>query len=186
MPVGLTNLAIELTERETALVSRIDFGRKGRQHRADSWRPIADAMLELMTSLLERNAIPVARWRFFTDAECFIGGHGLSHLQTFEKHGKQGADVFRDGNFVQHLRYFLYGPDLPKLVIKDFQGKIEDCGEPFNGTDALAVADFARKLTRSRRLHAHRAAEEFYKLALEWGLDPGDARSVRDFVKRVR
>jgi len=80
----------------------------------------------------------------------------------------------------------LYGPDLPKPVLAAFQQKVIDCGEPFTSGDSITVGDFARHLTRSHHLEAGIAAEEFYKLALDCGLDSGGARSVRDAVKTVR
>jgi hypothetical protein len=177
-------LAIALTEAEKALVQKIDFDPSG--HNADSWRPSADAIEELMRSLLARHAIPEARLRFFDDADYRIGGHGRSRLQGFQKNGTDGADIVRHGNFVKYLRYFLYGPALPDSMIEALQRKVTACGKPFTGSDALEVADLARSLTRSHGLEPHRAAEEFYKLALDCRLDADDARTVRDRVKRAR
>ena len=186
MRAHVSDLEIELTEREKALVSQIDFTFSATSHNSDSWRSMADAMEELMGSLLERNAIPEARRRFFEDPAYFIGGRGLSHLQVFQKNGTLGPAIFRHGNFVKYLRYFVYGPDLPRPVIEAFQRKVIDCGKPFTSGDSITVGDFARQLTRSHRLEAGSSAEEFYKLALDCGLDAGDARSVRDTVKKLR
>lgn len=184
MSNSLADLSIELTDKEKSLAARIDFNAAG-THNADSWLPIADAMEELMNSLMEREAIPLARWKFFTTPEYFIGGHGRSRLQRFED-GTHGADVFRHGNFAKYLRYFLYGPDLPGLVIEAFQRKVVSCGKPFTSSDALDVAHFARDLTRSHGIDRHKAPDEFYKLALDCDMDTGDARTVRDSVMQVR
>jgi hypothetical protein len=186
MRANASDLEIELTERETALVSQIDFDPSAISHNADSWRVIADAMEELMRSLLKRNAIPEARRRFFEEPAYFIGGRGLSHLQVFEKNGTYGPAIFRHGNFLKYLRYFVFGPDLPKPVIETFLQKVVDCGEPFTSGDTISVGDFARQLTRSHGLDAGIAAEEFYKLALDCRLDAGKARFVRDTVKKLR
>jgi hypothetical protein len=182
MRAAIADFAIQLTDKESVLASRIDFNPEKQNY--ESWKPIADAMAELMASLLERGAIPLARRKFFT--EPFIGGHGRSHMQVFEGNGTRGDDIFRHPNFVKYLRYFLHGADLPKTVIEAFQRKVIGCGEPFTGSDALEVADFARQITRSHGLDTHTAPEEFYKLALDCGLDPGDARSVRDTVMKMR
>ncbi len=176
---------IELTEREKVLISKINFEPSETVHDRASWRPIADAMEELMRSLRDRNAIPELRRKFFTDPKLFIGGHGCSHRQWFERRGTRGDAIFRHGNFVKFLRYFVYGPALPKAIIESFQQKVIDCGS-FTSGDRGTVCDFARQLTRSHGLEAGNAAEEFYKLALECGLDANDAHSVRDVVKRVR
>jgi hypothetical protein len=107
-------------------------------------------------------------------------------LQGFQKNGTDGADIVRHGHFVEYLRYFLYGPELPDSVIEAFQHKVIACGKPFTGSDSLEVADHARALTRSHGLEPHGAAEEFYKLALDCSLGAEDARTVRDRVKKVR
>src|SRR5260370_327497 len=186
MPILFPRLAIEIPERERVLASDIDFNPEPGPYKADSWRPTADAMEELMHSLLERNAIPLARRKYFSDPEYFVGGHGRSRLQTFEKNGTRGNEIFRHCNFLKYLRYFLYGPDLPKPAIAAFQKKVIACGSPFTGSDSLEVAVFARGLTRSHALDTHAAPEEFYKLALDCGLDAGDARTVRDSVMQVK
>jgi hypothetical protein len=171
--------AIALTDKEIILASRIDFNPS-----SDSHNP--DAMEELMRSIMERGAIPLARRKYFTNPEYLIGGRGRSRRQVFEGNGTRGIEIFRHPNFVKYLRYFLYGPDLPQAVIEEFNGKVVDCGEPFTGSDALEVASFARELTRSRRLDKRKAPNEFYKLALDCGLDAWDARTVRDGVMKVR
>ena len=186
MRAAVTNLAIDLTERERDLVSRIDFNPSARSHDADSWRPVADAMYELTHSLLQRSAIPEARIKFFTDPKYFVGGHGLSRRQVFERNGTHGDAIFRHGNFVKYLRYFLYGPDLPQPVIENFRQKIADCGSPFTSRDALTLGDATRRIARSHHLNPGDAAEEFYKLALDCGLDADDAHSIRDSVKKLR
>jgi hypothetical protein len=176
--------AIELTERETVLVSQV-FAPSATPRDAASWRIIADAMEELMRSLRERNAIPEARWKFFSNPTFFPNGHGSSRRQSFEKNGTRGKEIFRDPNFVKYLRYFVYGPNLPMPVIEAFQQKIAECGTLFTSGDSTMIRDFARQLARSNGLN-HEDAEEFYKLALESGLDANDALSVRNVVKQVR
>jgi len=59
-------------------------------------------------------------------------------------------------------------------------------GEPFTPGDALTVSDAALQITRSHGLNPGDAAEEFYKLAIDYGLDPNDARYIRDIIKKVR
>lgn len=186
MTPSKTSLAIKLTECEKDLVSRIDFSPSTLKHDQKSWLAVAEAMHELMASLLRRNAIPETRWKTFTDPEYFIGGHGLSHYQTFEKNGIRKDAIFRHPHFAKFLWYFLFGPDLPQSAIDAFQNQISDCGEPFTSQDALKIAESARSTTRLNGLDAGYAAEEFYKLALESGLDVHDARVVRDKAKGLR
>jgi hypothetical protein len=177
----LTNLAIELTQEEQALVGRVNF----HPSPGGDWDAIADAVETLMNRLLERKAIPAARLKFIADARYNVGGHGSSRSEIIERNGKP-LPLFRNPAFLKHLHYCLYGPDLDAAVIEEFKLKVIACGEPFTGSDALEVADFARQLTRSRGLDRHKAPTEFYKLALDCGLDADDARSVRDSVMTVR
>jgi len=118
---------------------------------------------------------------------------GLFHRRSWpvasaEVHGRrdQSDDVFRHGNFVKYLRYFLYGPDLPETVIESFQRKVIRCGKPFTSSDANEIADFARGLTRSHGLDTYKAPGEFYKLALDCQLDTEDAGVIRQSVMQVR
>src|ERR1035438_2376754 len=48
MRANASDLEIELTEPEKALVSQIDFNFSATSHDANSWRPMADAMEEVM------------------------------------------------------------------------------------------------------------------------------------------
>lgn len=178
---GKKGLAVELTETEKALLARIDFDP---EHDADAWPGIADAMEALTRSLITRGAVPEPRLRYIDNAEYNVGGHGSSRWQIIERNGRE--PVLRNPAFLKHLHYFLYGPDLPDDVIQPFQEKVRRCGKPFTGSDALELAEFARGLTRARGLDTYKAPKEFYKLALDCGLDAGDARSVRDSVMKVR
>jgi len=177
----MADLQIELTERETALASQIPFDSSLAGYNAASWRPIADAMEELMSSLEARNAIPEPRKRFFEDPAYCVRGRGFSRREIFKKNVTRGSDIYRDGNFVKYLRYFVFGPDLPVPVMEAFQEKAKSMSG-----DSIALGDLGRQLTRSHGLNAGEAAEEFYKLALDCGRGADDARVVRDRVKKMR
>ena len=53
---------------------------------------------------------------------------------------------------MKHLRYFVYDASLPDHVIEAFRQNVIDCGESFTGSDALALVECARQLTRSHNL----------------------------------
>ncbi len=177
----MKKLAIDLAQHEQTLVARIDFDPRP----GVDWENIADAVDELVKLLLERKAIPEARLKFVADAKYNIGGHGSSRAEIIERNGKP-LPLFRNPAFLKYLHYWLYGPDLDTAVIKAFQTKVIECGNPFTGSDAIEVADFARQLTRSHNVDRHNAPTEFYKLALDCGLDADDARIVRDSVMKAR
>jgi hypothetical protein len=175
---------VELTPAEKALVEKIDFAPSRQTHDPEAAQEMCNTAGELTRALLRRKAIPEVRTRFFTDPAYNVGGRGSSRLQVFEKNGTRGDAIFRHPHFLKYLRYFLYGPDLPEPVIHAFQQKVLDCG-PVTSGDIVPLGDYAKQLTRSRGLDKGKA-DEFYKLALDCGLDEGEARSIRDAVKKAR
>ena len=177
--------SIELTDDERELLREIIFpphplGGAGDEAR----RASVDPAQRLTLSLIERQAIPPVRWRYFDDADLNIGQH-RSRKATFEGHGNRGAAIYRHAGFLKFLRYFVFGPDLPGETMSGYAQLIEEC-EPVRSGDQEAFCDFARHETRSRGLERKLAAEEFFKLSLELGLDDWTSRAVRDAVMRMR
>jgi hypothetical protein len=177
--------AVELTESENALIARIDFKPSLSPHDYEAVLANSEAPLALAKSLLARKAIPEPRRRWFEDSACNIGGRGDSRQDAFAKKGIRGDDMFRHPHFRKYLRYFVYGPDLPATVLDGFAEKVSGCGTVTSG-DIIPLGEYAKQQTRAHGLDGGRAAEEFYKLALECGLDEYEARSIRHAVKTAR
>jgi hypothetical protein len=173
---------IELTPAENEFAVQLNLNSTRRVH-GDTLTTAGAVASRLMESLLERQAIPDIRMRYFTDPELNIGGRGRSRKQVFEDNGRHGSQIFRDGNFLKHLRYFVYGPELPSAVITRFQEKVGDCQLITSG-DILPLADLARSLLQKSKPATIDAAEEVFKLALECGLTFSESRLIRDRVKR--
>lgn len=176
---------VELTVPEQELLKGIEFDLSLNRHDADFARKNGETVLELMRSLIQRNAIPEIRTRVFTEPEFFIGGRGSSHLDVFKRNGTSGDAVFRHPHFLKYFHYFLFGPDLPKPIVEAFCQTVSDCA-PVTSGDVETLSVKAKELTRRHHLEKHEAAEAFYRLALECELDEGTARMIRDYVKRVR
>jgi hypothetical protein len=177
---------IELTVEEKALLGRIDFGPASpEKHNPEHWNAVGEAALGLMKSLIARKAIPDVRSKYFTDSEFNVGGRGRSRAEVFEKNGTSGEAIFRHPHFLTYLHYFLYGPDLPPPVTEAFREKIADMGL-ITSSDIVPLGAFARQLTRDHRLRGGDPAEEFFKLALDCGLELYEAQSIRESVKSVR
>jgi hypothetical protein len=166
-------LKIALTENETALLEKIDFTYK---------TPYVGAMMqagkELTHSLLDRNAIPQHRIRFFTDPAYSIDRRS-SVKQRFERNTN---DVYGHPDFLKYLHYFVFGPSLPVQVIQKFEDEVRACGNVTSG-DTGPLTNLARTLRKQHGLDPRDAAEEFYKLCLEFEIDIGTARSIRDSVR---
>jgi hypothetical protein len=169
--------------QEEAWLDKISFG-EAENH--DVLRTSCDAAAPLARSLLARGAIPEVRIRYFCDPKLNIGGHGKSRKQVFEANGTSGEAILRDGNFLKYLKYFLFGPDLPDPTINEFIKIVED-----DLGSSGEVREQLRRFVRAetRRLPSQRAqdfAEEFFKLALESGLDLSLAVSIRDAARTTK
>ena len=167
---------IELAEDEAALLKRIDFNQQSNESLSLSCKACAILML------LQRNAIPVQRLRYFDDPE-FNGGK-KSRMEVFEWNGTSGAAIFSHGNFLPHLRYFIHGAALPEHIKVEMTKLV---GDPSNFTcgDLEPIRRLARHFVRSSRLGAS-AADKFFQLMNDIGLSPYDADSVRRAVLSVR
>lgn len=121
---------------------------------------------KLARSLLMRRAIPEIRYRYFTDPELNTGRRHGSRKEAFEQNGTKGDAILEHGHFLPDLKYFIFGPNLPQDVITRFAELVEDDA----GAEVFAfVRSAVRQLSREHRLDA---AEEFFKLAVELGMEP--------------
>jgi hypothetical protein len=174
---------IPLTEAEKALLERIEFDAL-KIRAPEQVKAICSAARELTLSLLNRKAVPDHRVQWFTAPEHNIGGHKSSRKENLERNAN-GGDVLSHVHFLPYLRYFIFGPQLPSVVIDRFGDAVRECGMVTSG-DIIPLGDPAKRLTRDYRVDKHDAAEEFYKLALEHRMVDYQARSIRDRVKKSR
>jgi hypothetical protein len=178
---------VALTDGEADLFSKVNF------HVGDR-RPVGDlraatiasgeAAARLMESLLERDAIPHVRLRFFTDPEFNIGTK-RSRLEVFENHGLHDSAVFEHPHFAAYLKYFVEGPDLSRATMLEFCRIINE-EILTSGMLFTRLQKFVRAEVRRLRLDPSEAGDEFYKLALEIGYNESYARSMRSAAKSVR
>lgn len=174
---------IQLTPEEDELLKTIDFDLS--QSDWEVRTACLNAAAALTESLLERGAIPEIRRRYLTDPELNIGGHRKSRMQGFTDHGLREDAIFRHGNFLRYLRYFINGPDLPEATVAGFRTIVEDDA----GTSG-EVLDHLCRFTRSavRRglpVERYKVPEEFFKLALECELDLHIAKCVRESAQKA-
>lgn len=175
--------AIALTGEETALLNQIRFDAADIANPAEH-HANGNAVVALLRLLHVRRPIPVHRQSCFTDPAYNVGGHGKSRQQIFEGNGCHGEQIARHAHFLPHLCYMLFGAKLPAAAIAEFEEAVVECGEITSG-DALILSDAAKKIARAHYLDGA-AAEEFYKLALDAGLDVDFARHVRDAVRPLK
>lgn len=140
-------------------------------------------MLRLLKSLVDRDAIPEVRVRYWSDPDFQTGRVKTSYKGLFERNGRQGEEIYTHPHFLKYLRYFLFGAQLPERVIAEFE---EVVGNPewLTSGDVTEITKGTRRLVRECGLLGE--DEEFYRLALDMGLGQLFAKTVRDAVKQVR
>lgn len=176
---------IELPPEEIVMVDAIQFDPLAFGDNHQAFNENADLAYRLITSLLERDAIPGQRIRYFTDPKYNPGGRGSSRKQSFERNGTRGDAMLRHPHFLKYLRYFIHGANLPSSILTAFAQAVEDCG-PITSGDIAPLGATARLLARSHRLEPKTAADEFYKLCLDLDLGPDGAGSIRSSVQQLR
>jgi hypothetical protein len=173
--------AIELTEAEEVILTEIKMDPHLLGDYVDAKRN-GVLVQKLIKSLISRQAFPEARIRYFVDPNYNVGGRGTSHRAIFERNGTRGENIYGHPRFLPFLRYFLAGAQLPVAVIDSFCREVLNCGAVTSG-DIIPLGKWARQQARLHHLESTQAREEFYKLALDCGLSPDHARSIRNAVR---
>lgn len=166
--------SVELTDDETKLYELL---LPDSPDTSTEWTPIADAMEALFKSLIERNAIPKMRLHIFDDPK-YAETRNKSPKQIFEANGTSGYRIYRHQHFIEYLHYFINGPDLPADVINGFCKILNDDA----GTSGMILDQlrrFVRSCIREHGLDRRSAASNFYKLAIELGMNRNLSRSIR-------
>lgn len=173
--------AIKLTDNESVILSGIELDQSALDH--EQYKRQGPMVLNLLKLLAERNAIPEVRLRYWSDPDYQIGRLKASHKGLFERNGRQGDEIYTHPHFLKYFRYFLFGAQLPTGAITEFE---EVVGNPewVSSGDITDITKGTRAIVRKYGLQDE--DEEFYRLALDVGLDGWFAKSVRDAVKQVR
>jgi hypothetical protein len=176
---------IELSESEQQIAEKIVFDNEGYIGLARE-RAIENGELaaSLMGSLLNRGAIPKIRLRYFTDADYNPGPGNRSRHAYFRQNAGSDEAVFRHGHFLPFLRYFVYGAELPDPVKEAFLKRAQDPWIKEEDLVNLARTQ-VRELLQTPSRRDHTLPDRFYQLALDCGVDEGQARIVREAVMRV-
>ena len=177
---------IELTQDEGELVKRIDFRRDFPPgvDRHTVYMSNSGPILSLLESLIARGGIPKRRLDLWTDPELHAGRTKGSYKDLYAQNGNVGEEAYIHPNFIPFLRYFLYGADLPDVVMTQFKAQV---GNPewFSGSDIIDLSKKTRELVRRHNLKSNRRYLEFQKLALDLGLSNYHANSVREAAQNA-
>lgn len=175
---------VELTPEEQSWRDQIDF--------EAPYTHDQEAAARLAKSLFAREVIPQVRLRWVEDPDFNMNSNSKSIFQqVFIDNGTTGDRQLTDGNFLPYLRYFMDGPDLPSDVIDAFcaevdRHQLENGSLHITGSVKDRLVEIAKAGVRRHGLYGFEAAEEFWKLAIECGIDKMHSRMIRDAVRKVK
>lgn len=173
---------IALTEAERELLNKITFD----SSLYDDLQAAMEPMAALAASLLDRQAIPEVRLLYFTDPERNPTSRGKSWQQIFESNGTAGNELLSHPNFLKFLYYFIHGPKLPEPIIRRFAAAAANSNGRLSSHDIQELTPQAKAAIKSARIEPNSAAEEFHKLALEYGATASSAEALYRSVRSVR
>lgn len=179
------SFSIGLTSAEAELIESIKSNPIDTLNNVDAFHTNGTLVSQLTHSLLNRNAIPTQRLKYFTEPAYNIGGRGKSRQENFIRNAGGTENMIRHGHFLKYLRYFIHGANLPEDILTEFSNAVKECGNITSG-DIDPLSKRARELIRTFNLVPKSAADEFYKLSLDLGLDPIDATSIYSSVLKIR
>jgi hypothetical protein len=145
----------------------------------------ADKVEELMSLLIARKAFPQTRQSYLTDPEYKPGPSKGSRMDIFIGNNGGREGMFRNTHFLQHLRYLIFGANLPRGAITEFCRAVAECGYVSSG-DVDGLRKTVRRLVRTYRLNPSKASDEFCKLALDCEMGPHYADSMRRAAMQVK
>jgi hypothetical protein len=175
-------MRIELNPQEEALLASIEF--EPQKMNPDCYQSNEDAAWLLAQSILGRNAVPHHRRRFFADPTYNAGGRNRSLQDLFRRSGNStDEEIMRHPHFLEILRYFIFGPDLPQDAMAQFADEVKSVGQVTSG-DVPKLQKAARRIVRDFGLGPADAGA-FYQLALEM-MGPFYARAIYDAIRKMK
>jgi hypothetical protein len=175
---------IELTDDERTLFGQIAFDWDVRAHDPEGFGRNSEAVVQSITGLLERNAIPEHRLKCFTNPDCWRGRIKRSR-DLFRRNRRSDEEILRHPHLLEHARYFVCGPDLPDSPMREFREAVRNCGHVAAG-DAIDLANLARRQVRAFGLVSYDVAEEYFKLAIDGGVWVSHAVHIEGRARKLR
>lgn len=140
---------------------------------------------QLTNSLIDRDAIPLERIKYFTEPEYNLSEPRKSRRDAFMQRSGDFETMIRHQDFLKYLHYFIHGAKLPLQLLTSFSNTVKDCGLITSG-DIATLSSSAKQLVRSYKLEPRLCADEFFKLCLDLDLSYFDAASIRTSIKQIR
>ncbi|MBN2433826.1 MAG: hypothetical protein JXK07_01015 [Spirochaetes bacterium] len=115
--------------------------------------------------------------KIFTDPY-YAGNYKNSPKHYFEQNGLYGSAMLRHPEFLQYLKYFISGPDLPKKCIAKFCESVEKEND-FELEVSNGFLKMLRKNIREFNLSIHQCSTEIFRLALEIGFKKEECMIIK-------
>ncbi len=119
------NYSVDFTDEEATFLNSIELDQGLLNY--DRLSGQTQFVVQLMESLLDRGAIPEIRLLYWNDPEYKVGRPKISHKGLFERSHDSDAAIYEHANFLDYLRYFIFGAQLPEKAIAEFE---EVVGKP--------------------------------------------------------
>jgi hypothetical protein len=175
--------AIELNEHEAALATQVKEAnrRSLEDHDYERTMQAGRASRSLMELLLQRDAIPQVRLRYFFDPQYNGGNRKSSRHELFRLNAHSDEKMYEHPHFWKYLLFFMLGAKLPENVKSRFAELAADTMRDHGSLDKLA-----RELSRSLPEDNATKAEEFFKLAMDCDCTLTEGMNVRRAVMSAR
>lgn len=174
-------MTIDLNESELSLIGRLEFDQAKLTH--ETRQTNGEVAYSLFQSLSQREAIPKQRVDWFCNENFNFGRLKGSRKDNFLRNAHSEEEMYRDSDFLEVLRYFIFGANLPKDIKVDFIEFYKRKGVS-SLDNIFDFGNWARAKSAVLEMDKHDAADEFYKLSLDVGMYYKHARTVYDIVRR--
>ena len=150
---------INLSEEENALFELVkQFNREGD---FDKNTECLNASCQLTLKLFSDDKIPQSRLDYFFEKEYNLSNSKASRKDVFEKNGTRELDIFKHGNFIKYLTYFVEGADLNAFIKEKAVELITNSTYKDDGCKAFCT------FLESNYLVKKEDFEEFFKLSID-------------------
>lgn len=139
----------------------------------------------LANSLLDRKAIPAVRLSYFIEPEYNLSNTKKSRQEVFEGNNTEGDAILSHPHFLEYLKYFIYGANLPgslktQLIALKQNHHYDD--DFIEGAIPLLKGYFKNTPYANRSL----LAEEAFKACLDLGIELIYSKHLRDKILKWR
>lgn len=145
-----------------------------------------NALKNLTQILLERNAIPEDRIKYFTDENYQTGRTTKSRFEVFRSKRQSDDEILRDPNFIKYLRFFINGADISEVIEKEAIRIFENPIYHDDAIQELFIFIKSRKYIPVDNSERKRFAEELFKLVVDLKCELQQCFNLRSKVMSIK